>query len=63
MLVHPDGTGSKIVSKAESALFTYRAFGYAVVWSPDSKKPVVQHQAYPGRLLLCLAKATSRSAA
>jgi WD40 repeat protein len=38
MLVHPDGTGTKIVSKAESTLFTYRAFGYAVVWSPDSKK-------------------------
>jgi hypothetical protein len=38
MLVHPDGTGNKIVSKAESTLFTYRAFGYGVVWSPDSKK-------------------------
>lgn len=37
-LVHPDGTGTKIVSKAEGTWFTYRRFGYAVVWSPDSKK-------------------------
>ena len=38
MLVHPDGTGSRIVSEAKSAFLTYRLFGYAVVWSPDSKK-------------------------
>jgi Tol biopolymer transport system component len=38
MLVHPDGTGSKIVSEAKSTFFTYRRFGYAVVWSPDSRK-------------------------
>ncbi|HSF24548.1 MAG TPA: hypothetical protein VLE20_09995, partial [Blastocatellia bacterium] len=37
-LVHPDGTGTKIVSEAEGSWFTYRRFGYAVVWSPDSKK-------------------------
>jgi len=38
MLVHPDGTGSKIVSEAKSSFFHYRRFGYAVVWSPDGKK-------------------------
>jgi Tol biopolymer transport system component len=37
MLVRPDGKGSKIVSEAKSTLFTYRKFGYAVVWSPDGK--------------------------
>jgi len=38
MLVHPDGTGSKIVSEAKSSFFHYRRFGYAVVWSPDGMK-------------------------
>jgi Tol biopolymer transport system component len=38
VLVHPDGTGRKILSEAKSTLFTYRKFGYAVVWSPDGKK-------------------------
>ena len=38
MLVHPDGTGSKIVSEAKSSFFHYRRFGYAVAWSPDGKK-------------------------
>jgi Tol biopolymer transport system component len=38
MLVHPDGTGSKTVSTAKGTFFTYRKFGYGVVWSPDSKK-------------------------
>ncbi len=38
VLVRPDGTGSKIVSEAKSSLFHYRQFGYAVVWSPDGKK-------------------------
>lgn len=37
ILVHPDGTGKKIVGKAHSTFLTPRRFGYAVVWSPDSK--------------------------
>ena len=38
MLVHPDGTGSRVVSEAKSTFFNYRALGYGIVWSPDSKK-------------------------
>jgi hypothetical protein len=38
VIVHPDGTGTKVVSTAHGTLFTYRKFGYGVVWSPDSKK-------------------------
>jgi WD40-like Beta Propeller Repeat len=37
MLVHPDGTGTKIVSKIKS-FFAYRRYGYAVVWSPDGRQ-------------------------
>ncbi len=38
MLVHPDGTGTKIARKVHSTFFTYRRYGYGVVWSPDGKK-------------------------
>lgn len=38
MLVHPDGTGTKMVSKIKSSFFTMRGYSYAAVWSPDSKK-------------------------
>jgi len=37
MLVHPDGTGTKTVSKIKS-FFAYRRYSYAVVWSPDGKQ-------------------------
>ncbi len=38
MLVHPDGTGTKIAREVHSTFVTYRRYGYAVVWSPDGKK-------------------------
>jgi len=38
MLVQPDGTGVKMVRKVHSTLFNRRGYGYAVVWSPDGKK-------------------------
>lgn len=38
MLVHPDGTGTKIARKVHGTFFTFRRYGYAVVWSPDGKK-------------------------
>jgi dipeptidyl aminopeptidase/acylaminoacyl peptidase len=37
MLVHPDGTGTKTVSKIKS-FFAYRRYSYAVVWSPDGRQ-------------------------
>lgn len=39
MLVHPDGTGTKIARDAGRLLFgVHNKFLYAVVWSPDGKK-------------------------
>jgi hypothetical protein len=38
MLVHPDGTGTKILRKVHSTFFDFRRYGYAVVWSPNGKK-------------------------
>jgi Tol biopolymer transport system component len=38
MLVHPDGTGTKMVSKVKSSNFTAKSYNHAVVWSPDGKQ-------------------------
>lgn len=38
MVVHPDGTGAKVVRKVHSTFFNRRRYGYAAVWSPDGKK-------------------------
>jgi Tol biopolymer transport system component len=38
-LVHPDGTGVKVIKKLRQALFSYRSFGWGgPVWSPDSRR-------------------------
>ena len=37
-LVHPDGSGNRILKNVGSALGTYRMFGLEPVWSPDGKK-------------------------
>jgi hypothetical protein len=37
-LVHPDGTGRRIVKNVGGSLLAYRAFGGEPVWSPDEKK-------------------------
>ena len=41
MLIHPDGTGAKVVSKVKSSHFTARSYHHAVVWSPDEKQLLV----------------------
>lgn len=46
MLVHPDGTGAKAVRKAHSTFFNPRGYGYAVVWSPDGKKLLLNQVNY-----------------
>jgi hypothetical protein len=38
MLVHPDGTGTKLARKVHSTFFSRRGYGYAAVWSPVGKK-------------------------
>ena len=39
LLVHPDGTGLKIVRKLSRSIFSQRSFGWGgPVWSPDGKK-------------------------
>jgi dipeptidyl aminopeptidase/acylaminoacyl peptidase len=38
MIIHPDGTGAKMVSRVKSSFFTVRAYSYGAVWSPDGKK-------------------------
>ena len=37
MLVHPDGTNTRVAKDFGRTVFGDRAFSYAVVWSPDSK--------------------------
>jgi Tol biopolymer transport system component len=37
-LVHPDGTGNRILKNVGGSLLAYRAFGGEPVWSPDEKK-------------------------
>jgi len=39
LVVHPDGTGSKVVKKVSQLLISYRRFGWGgPVWSPDSRQ-------------------------
>jgi Tol biopolymer transport system component len=37
-VVHPDGTGARVVKRLRQALFSYRRFGCGPVWSPDSRR-------------------------
>jgi dipeptidyl aminopeptidase/acylaminoacyl peptidase len=37
-LVHPDGTGNRILKNVGDSLLAYRTFGGEPVWSPDEKK-------------------------
>jgi dipeptidyl aminopeptidase/acylaminoacyl peptidase len=37
-LVHPDGSGDRVVKDVRGHVFGYRYFGFAPVWSPDSTK-------------------------
>jgi Tol biopolymer transport system component len=38
MLVHPDGTGSKVAKHGGGSLFSPREFGWGLVWSPDGRR-------------------------
>jgi dipeptidyl aminopeptidase/acylaminoacyl peptidase len=38
VLIHPDGTGSKMVRNLSKGSFSYKIFFYGVVWSPDGNK-------------------------
>ena len=38
MLVHPDGTGTKIAKSVGGRVFGHREFAWGLVWSPDGKK-------------------------
>ncbi len=38
MLVHPDGTGTKVAKHVGGGFFVHREFGWGLVWSPDGKK-------------------------
>ena len=63
ILVHPDGTGTKIAGKAHSTFLTPRRFGYAVVWSPDGKTLMLNEMKGDGDYLdvVLLDLATGRS--
>lgn len=37
-LVHPDGTGDRVIKDVHNRVFGYRYFGLAPVWSPDSTR-------------------------
>jgi WD40 repeat protein len=38
MVVHPDGTGTKVAKHGGGSFFIHREFGWGLVWSPDGKK-------------------------
>jgi Tol biopolymer transport system component len=38
ILVHPDGTGARVVRNLRQSLLEYRLFFYGAVWSPDGKR-------------------------
>lgn len=38
MLVHPDGSGTKVAKRVGGGFFLYREFVSVLVWSPDGKK-------------------------
>lgn len=38
VLVHPDGTGTRVVRNLGRKLLQYRMFGYGAAWSPDGRQ-------------------------
>jgi Tol biopolymer transport system component len=44
ILIHPDGTGAKVVLDLEKRFHGYRTFSQGAVWSPDGEKLLLNEQ-------------------